>query len=104
MILITIMLLPISQQYLFPQLYPVSTSSSYSSSLPFPSYENIAVMVGIAYSLETVLTVLCFTILQRVNVPLASNATIFEFNAQLMLIYVFGIASLIMTLVATMVY
>ena len=78
MILIAIWMLPICQEYLFTQIYQNSSSSS---SLPFPSYNDILTMiVGTAYGLETILTIFCFVILQRVGIPLASNTQVLEFN------------------------
>ena len=69
MILLTIWILPITQFYLFPQIYPLS-----SDSLPFPSYEQIGTtIIGTAFFTETILTILTFSVLMHIGIPLPDN-------------------------------
>ena len=100
--LITLYMLPICQQYLFFQIYQ-STSSS--SSLSFPSYQSIGVMIiGLAYTLETVLTLICFALLERAGIPITLNAQAIEFNLQTYLLYVFINITWLILLTAATVY
>ena len=96
MILICIWMLPISQEFLFNQIY-VS-----SSSVPFPSYENVGVMIiGAAYGTETILTILCFVILQGVGIPLMDNRQVLEIHRMSWGVYIFAISSGMLALAAT---
>ena len=99
MILIAIWMLPISQEYLFSQIYPSS------SSITFPSYESVGVMiVGTAYGTETILTILCFVLLQRVGIPFMTNRHVLEFKVMTWGLYVFSISAFMMVLTATFIY
>ena len=100
MILITLYMLPISQQYLFTQIY--QSSSSYVS---FPTNQNIGIMIiGVGYTLETVLTIICFALLERSGIPIISNSQALEPHRQSYLFYMFGVLPLIIILTASTVY
>lgn len=95
MVVLTIWVLPITQEYLVP-------SNTIDNSLP--SYIDIGTrIIGIAYALETVLTIVCYILLLRVGIPLESNTQVIEYNKD-MGYHIFTAASFILVMAATFSY
>ncbi len=79
MFILAFLMLPIVQEYLFPPIYP--TISSENNSIPLPSYfQVLSNIIGVAFGLETILTVIFFALLEKSGMPLKHNTSFVEFR------------------------
>ena len=102
-LILTLLFLPITQQHLFPNIYPASLNSS---SLLLPSYTDILIcIVGIGFVLENIMTVIGFALLIQAGVPLASSPALKKiFTFQEIGMYICNVTMYMMILIATFYY
>lgn len=90
-------MLPISQDYMFSSKGMMTDENSL-----FPTYSNILNMIlGIAFTFETLSTILGFAVLQKVGVPLMQNINVIKMSKLYVGCYISGVLALFLILAAT---
>ena len=100
MVVILAWMLPISQEYLFSSVPNTEIATN-----PFPTYSNILNMIlGLAFTFETISTIIGFAALQRVGIPLIQNIKVIRMDAKHTGMNISALTGFLFVLAATYVY